>query len=70
MIFKIIYNGVLFLFPITVRNLGICVSCFWAFRLKTTGMHVSILGAGVTAHARHRTNAIKRIEFLVRSEVQ
>jgi len=33
-------------------------------------MHVNISGAGVTAHAKHRANAIKLIAFLSRPEAQ
>jgi len=42
---------------------------FWANQ-HTTGTHVNISGAGVTAHAKHRANAIKLIEFLARIEAQ
>src|SRR5262245_66602094 len=45
------------------------VAPFWANQ-QTTGTHVNISGAGVTAHAKHRANAIKLIEFLSRPEVQ
>jgi iron(III) transport system substrate-binding protein len=45
------------------------VAPFWANQ-QTTGTHVNISGAGVTAHARHRANAIKLIEFLSRTEAQ
>lgn len=45
------------------------VAPFWANQ-QTTGTHVNISGAGVTAHARHRANAIKLIEFLSRPEAQ
>src|SRR5262252_6808600 len=37
---------------------------------QTTGTHVNISGAGVTAHAKHRANALKLIEFLSRPEAQ
>jgi len=33
-------------------------------------MHVNISGAGVTAHAKHRANAIKLIAFLSLPEAQ
>jgi len=36
----------------------------------TTGTHVNISGAGVTAHARNRANAIKLLEFLASPEAQ
>jgi len=45
------------------------VAPFWANQ-QTTGTHVNISGAGVTAHAKHRDNAIKLIEFLSRPEAQ
>src|SRR5262245_4196133 len=45
------------------------VAPFWANQ-QTTGTHVNISGAGVTTHAKHRTNAIKLIEFLSRPEAQ
>jgi iron(III) transport system substrate-binding protein len=45
------------------------VTPFWANQ-QTTGTHVNISGAGVTAHAKHRANAIKLIEFLSRPEAQ
>lgn len=45
------------------------VAPFWANQ-PTTGTHVNISGAGVTAHAKHRANAIKLIEFLARPEAQ
>jgi iron(III) transport system substrate-binding protein len=45
------------------------VAPFWANQ-QSTGTHVNISGAGVTAHAKNRTNAIKLIEFLSRPEAQ
>lgn len=39
------------------------VALFWANQ-QTTGTHVNVSGAGVTAHAKHRGNAIKLLEFL------
>jgi iron(III) transport system substrate-binding protein len=45
------------------------VAPFWANQ-QTTGTHVNISGAGVTAHARHRAQAIKLIEFLASPEAQ
>src|SRR2546427_1728523 len=45
------------------------VAPFWTNQ-DTTGTHVNISGAGVTAHAKHRTNALKLIEFLARPEAQ
>jgi iron(III) transport system substrate-binding protein len=45
------------------------VGLFWANQ-GTTGTHVNISGAGVTAHARNRANAIKLLEFLSSPEAQ
>jgi iron(III) transport system substrate-binding protein len=45
------------------------VAPFWANQ-QTTGTHVNISGAGITAHAKHRANAIKLIEFLTSPEAQ
>jgi iron(III) transport system substrate-binding protein len=42
---------------------------FWANQ-QTTGTHVNISGAGVTAHAKNRANAIKLIEFLAGPKAQ
>jgi iron(III) transport system substrate-binding protein len=39
------------------------VALFWANQ-QTTGTHVNVSGAGVTAHAKHRANAIRLLEFL------
>ena len=39
------------------------VALFWANQ-QTTGTHVNVSGAGVTAHARNRANAIKLLEFM------
>ncbi len=39
------------------------VALFWANQ-QTTGTHVNVSGAGVTAHAKNRVNAIKLLEFL------
>ena len=36
----------------------------------TTGTHINISGAGVTAYAKHKENAIKLIEFLSSQEAQ
>jgi iron(III) transport system substrate-binding protein len=51
------------------RDPNFPVAPFWANQ-HTTGTHVNISGAGVTAHARHRANAIRLIEFLSRPEAQ
>ncbi len=45
------------------------VAPFWANQ-QTTGTHVNISGAGVTAHAKHRAQAIKLLEFLARPAAQ
>jgi iron(III) transport system substrate-binding protein len=45
------------------------VAPFWANQ-QTTGTHVNISGAGVTAHARNRAGAIKFLEFLASPEAQ
>lgn len=45
------------------------VAPFWANQ-ATTGTHVNISGAGVTAHAKNRAAAIKLVEFLSSPEAQ
>lgn len=45
------------------------VAPFWANQ-RTTGTHVNISGAGVTAHAPNRPGAIKFLEFLSSLEAQ
>jgi iron(III) transport system substrate-binding protein len=45
------------------------VAPFWANQ-QTTGTHVNISGAGVTAHAKNRANAIKFLEFLSGADAQ
>ncbi|MBM4439039.1 MAG: Fe(3+) ABC transporter substrate-binding protein [Candidatus Rokubacteria bacterium] len=37
---------------------------------STTGTHVNVSGAGVTAHAKNRANAIRFLEFLSSAEAQ
>lgn len=39
------------------------VALFWANQ-QTAGTHVNVSGAGVTAHAKNRANAVKLLEFL------
>ncbi|MBI2526860.1 MAG: extracellular solute-binding protein [Candidatus Rokubacteria bacterium] len=51
------------------KDPGFPVAPFWANQ-KTTGTHVNISGAGVTAHAKNRANAVKLIEFLASPEAQ
>jgi iron(III) transport system substrate-binding protein len=45
------------------------VGIYWANQ-QTTGTHVNVSGAGVTAHARHRAGAIKFLEYLSSPEAQ
>jgi iron(III) transport system substrate-binding protein len=45
------------------------VALTWANQ-ATTGTHVNVSGAGVTAHAKNRANAIKFLEFLSTAEAQ
>lgn len=45
------------------------VAVFWP-DAKTTGVHVNISGAGVTAHARNRDNAVKLLEFMAGDAAQ
>ena len=51
------------------RAAGEKVAVFWPNQ-DGRGTHVNVSGAGVTAHAKHRDNAIKLIEFLATPEVQ
>ncbi len=51
------------------RAAGEKVAVFWPNQ-NGRGAHVNVSGAGVTAHARHRDNAIKLIEFLVTPQMQ
>jgi len=45
------------------------VAIFWANQ-QTSGTHVNVSGAGVTAHARNRDAAVKLLEFLSTVEAQ
>ncbi len=45
------------------------VAVFWP-DAQTTGVHVNVSGAGVTAHARNRDNAVKLLEFLASDSAQ
>jgi iron(III) transport system substrate-binding protein len=54
---------------ILAKDAAFPVAAFWANQ-QTTGTHVNISGAGVTAHAKNRANAIKLIEFLTSPEAQ
>ena len=48
---------------------GFPVAPFWANQGKG-GTHVNVSGAGVTAHAKNRENAIRLLEFLTSPEAQ
>ncbi len=54
---------------ILAKNAAFPVAAFWANQ-QTTGTHVNISGAGVTAHSKNRAQAIKLIEFLTSPEAQ
>jgi iron(III) transport system substrate-binding protein len=54
---------------ILAKDASFPVAPFWANQ-QTTGTHVNISGAGITAHAKNRANAIKLIEFLTSPEAQ
>jgi len=45
------------------------VAVFWP-DAKTTGVHVNVSGAGITAHARNRDNAVRLLEFLAGDSAQ
>lgn len=45
------------------------VAIFWANQ-TTTGTHINVSGAGVAAHAPHRAEAVKFLEFLSSLEAQ
>ena len=51
------------------RQAAVQVAVFWP-DAKTTGVHVNVSGAGVTAHARHRDHAVKLLEFLASDAAQ
>jgi iron(III) transport system substrate-binding protein len=54
---------------IVAKDPAFPVAAFWANQ-QTTGTHVNISGAGITAHAKNRANAIKLLEFLSSPEAQ
>ena len=54
---------------IVAKDPAFPVAVFWANQ-QTTGTHVNISGAGVTAHAKNRANAVKLLEFLASPEAQ
>jgi iron(III) transport system substrate-binding protein len=58
-----------YLARIVSKDPAFVVAPFWANQ-QTTGTHVNISGAGVTAHAKNRANAVKLIEFLTTPEAQ
>jgi iron(III) transport system substrate-binding protein len=58
-----------YLARILAKDPAFPVAPFWANQ-QTTGTHVNISGAGVTAHAKNRANAVKLIEFLTSPEAQ
>jgi len=58
-----------YLARILAKDPSFPVAPFWANQ-QTTGTHVNISGAGVTAHAKHRAEAIKLIEYLASPEAQ
>jgi iron(III) transport system substrate-binding protein len=58
-----------YLARILAKDPGFPVAAFWANQ-STAGTHVNVSGAGVTAGARNRVNAIKLIEFLASPEAQ
>lgn len=58
-----------YLARILEKNPDLPVRPFWANQ-ETTGTHVNVSGAGVTAHAKNRANAIKLLEFLSSGEAQ
>jgi iron(III) transport system substrate-binding protein len=58
-----------YLARIVAKNAGFPVAPFWANQ-GTTGTHVNISGAGITAHAKNRANAVKFLEFLSSPEAQ
>jgi iron(III) transport system substrate-binding protein len=58
-----------YLARLLARDPGFPVAPFWANQ-QTTGTHVNISGAGLTAHAKHRASAIRFLEFLSSPEAQ
>ncbi|HEV8530975.1 MAG TPA: extracellular solute-binding protein [Methylomirabilota bacterium] len=54
---------------ILAKDASFPVAPFWPNQ-QTSGAHVNISGAGVTAHARNRAEAFKLIEFLTSPEAQ
>jgi iron(III) transport system substrate-binding protein len=58
-----------YLARLLAKNPSFPVAPFWPNQ-ATTGTHVNISGAGVTAHARNRANAVRLLEFLASPEAQ
>ena len=58
-----------YLARLVTKNPDFPVAPFWANQ-QTTGTHVNISGAGITAHAKNRANAVKFLEFLSSPEAQ
>src|SRR5262247_3412707 len=58
-----------YLARILAKDPAFPVAPFWANQ-ATTGTHVNVSGAGVTAHAKNRANAVKLLEFLSSPEAQ
>jgi iron(III) transport system substrate-binding protein len=58
-----------YLARLVAKDAAFPVAPFWANQ-ATTGTHVNVSGAGVTAHAKHRANAVKFVEFLASPEAQ
>jgi iron(III) transport system substrate-binding protein len=58
-----------YLARLVAKDAAFPVAPFWANQ-KTTGTHVNVSGAGVTAHAKNRGNAVKLLEFLASPEAQ
>jgi len=58
-----------YLARIVAKDPAFPVLPLWANQ-QTTGTHINVSGAGVTAHAKNRANAIKFLEFLASAEAQ
>jgi iron(III) transport system substrate-binding protein len=58
-----------YLARLLAKDPNVPVALFWANQ-QTTGTHVNVSGAGVTAHARNRAGAIRLLEYLSGVEAQ
>ena len=58
-----------YLARLVAKDANFPVLPFWANQ-ATTGTHVNVSGAGVTAHARNRAGAIRLLEYLSTTEAQ